>query len=65
MFEAAAEPVVKMFENAAVVRYRARIEMELPAGHDGGLFWHTDIYERRAGRWQVAWSQATRIRDAW
>ena len=24
-------------------------------------FWHTDIYELRDGRWQVVWSQATRI----
>ena len=24
-------------------------------------YWHTDLYERREGRWQVVWSQATGI----
>ena len=24
-------------------------------------FWHTDVYEKRDGRWQVVWSQATLI----
>jgi hypothetical protein len=24
-------------------------------------FWHTDVYEKRNGRWQVVWSQATLI----
>jgi len=63
VFEAAAKPVIKMFECGAILRYRARIEIELPDGRDAGLFWHTDVYERRAGQWQVVWSQATRIRD--
>ena len=32
-------------------------------GAEGELwqYWHTDGYERRDGRWQVVWSQATRI----
>jgi hypothetical protein len=25
------------------------------------ICWHTDCYRRRDGRWQVVWSQATRI----
>jgi hypothetical protein len=29
---------------------------------DAGLFWHTDVWERRADGWQAVWSQATRIR---
>jgi len=24
--------------------------------------WHTDLYERRGGRWQVVWSHATLIK---
>lgn len=63
VFEAASEPMVLAHEDVAVVRYRARIEINLPDGLDAGLFWHTDVYERREGRWQAVWSQATRIKD--
>ena len=47
--------------DAAVLRYRVAIDVDFPGGHDSGRFWHTDIYERRDGRWQALWSQATRI----
>jgi hypothetical protein len=42
----------------AVLRYRARISFD-----DGPGFtcWHTDCYRHQHGRWQVVWSQATRI----
>jgi len=26
-----------------------------------GRYWHTDLYERRDGQWQVVWSHATEI----
>jgi hypothetical protein len=47
---------------AAAIRYRSELEMEA----DGAPvprrpYWHTDLYERRDGRWQVVWSHATRI----
>ena len=48
--------------SAAVLRYQAAIDAAWPGGHDADRFWHTDIYERRDGRWQAVWSQATRIR---
>jgi hypothetical protein len=46
--------------DAAVIRYRSVIEgvvggRPIPRGR----YWHTDAYERRGGRWQVVWSQAT------
>jgi len=47
---------------SAAVRYRARILIHGGGWTDGGTFWHTDIYERRDGRWLAVWSQATRIR---
>jgi hypothetical protein len=50
--------------SAAVLRYRVAIDVAFPDGHDAGEFWHTDIYERREGRWQAVWSQATRIRTS-
>ena len=53
---------VRLYGQAAVIRYRAQLEgimrgepMELARDR------HTDSYEYRAGRWQVVWSQATRI----
>ena len=63
VFEADSDVAVKSFADVGMVRYRARIEIELPDGRDAGMFWHTDTYERRDGRWQAVWSQATRIRE--
>jgi hypothetical protein len=47
--------------SAAALRYQVTIDAVFPGGHDVDRFWHTDIYERRDGRWQAVWSQATRI----
>jgi hypothetical protein len=33
----------------------------LEPGNQSLHAWHTDVYERRDGRWQVVWSQATTI----
>ena len=62
VFEAESYVRVRTFADVGILRYRARIEILLPGGRDQGLFWHTDIYERRGDPWQVVWSQATRIR---
>ncbi|HEX5730840.1 nuclear transport factor 2 family protein [Microbacterium sp.] len=61
VFEAVSEVSVRAHEDVGVLRYQALIEIDFPDGHDDGLFWHTDIYEHRRGRWQVVWSQATRV----
>jgi hypothetical protein len=57
---------VRTSSDVAIVRYLARIDIRFPSGRDHGLFWHTDVYERRDGAWMVVWSQATRVggRDA-
>lgn len=61
-FEPTGEIVVRTLgPSAAALRYEVKIEVEFPRGYDAGRFWHTDIYERREGRWQAVWSQATRI----
>lgn len=54
---------VKLYGDAAVLRYQAEIKIKVKAMPDApsGRFWHTDLYERRNGRWQVVWSQATQI----
>lgn len=62
-FEPDGEMAVRILgPSAAVVRYQVTIDAVFPGGHDVDRFWHTDIYERRDGRWQAVWSQATRIR---
>jgi hypothetical protein len=49
VFEVASEMVVRVFGDVAVIRYQARIEIVLSGQLDTGLFWHTDVYERREG----------------
>jgi hypothetical protein len=61
LFEPVSDIAVRLYGNAAAVRYQARIEIRFSDQRDSGLFWHTDIYEMRDGRWQAVWSQATRI----
>lgn len=47
---------VRISAEMAIVRYRARLAF--PSGREI-VCWHTDSYERRQGRWQAVWSQAT------
>lgn len=53
---------VRLYGEMALIRYRSQIEIVVQ-GQTVPLrsYWHTDAYERRAGRWQVVWSQATAI----
>ena len=53
---------VRRYGDGAVIRYQARAQATF-AGQKTPLrrFWHTDVYEKRDGRWQVVWSQATQI----
>jgi len=55
---------VKMYGDAAVLRYQATIRILVKGNPDApsGHFWHTDLYEMRDGQWQVVWSQATEIK---
>ena len=62
----AGDIAVRSYGDAAVLRYPA--EMVLASGDpiaDASpvviRLWHTDLYERRGGRWQVVWSQATEM----
>jgi hypothetical protein len=54
----------RIHEDSGCLRYRSTIKIVV-GGHEVGpaRYWHTDFYEKRRGRWQVVWSQATRIRD--
>jgi hypothetical protein len=55
----AGEMSVRVSAEMTAVRYQARLGF--PSGRTV-VCWHTDIYEKRAGRWQAVWSQATEIR---
>jgi hypothetical protein len=53
---------VRLYGEAAVIRYRSRLEIIVQGRHvPRQRYWHTDVYERRDGQWQVVWSQATEI----
>src|SRR5260370_35927184 len=52
---------VRVHRDAAVIRYQSNIQILVAGPLHGGRFWHTDSYEKRDGRWQAVWSQATRI----
>ena len=54
---------VRLAGKAATIRYRSELQVSLggvPQPRRG--HWHIDHYEKRDGRWQVIWSQATEIK---
>lgn len=57
-----AEISVRQEGRQAVIRYRSDLQVTV-----GGRalprtpHWHIDVYEKRGGKWQVVWSQATRV----
>jgi uncharacterized protein (TIGR02246 family) len=54
---------VRLHGDAAVIRYRSQLEIVVQGEKTSKRpYWHTDLYERRDGRWQVVWSQATEVR---
>lgn len=59
----AGEITVKLFGNAAVIRYRDN-RFDVNSGsnvvHRGPMY-HTNLYERRGGQWRIVWSQASGI----
>ncbi len=46
---------VRVHGDSAVIRYESEIELHGTRGH----YWHTDLYEKRNGQWQIVWSQTT------
>jgi hypothetical protein len=54
---------VRVYGKGAVIRYKSQLAIEV-GGQKVPLrpHWHTDSYEKRDGRWQVVWSQATEIK---
>jgi hypothetical protein len=53
---------VRLLGDAAAVRYESHIDVVIAGfGQIANDNWHTDLYERRSGHWQVVWSQATPV----
>lgn len=53
---------VRLYGEAAVIRYQSQLEIVVQGQKvPRQRYWHTDTYEKRNGRWQVVWSQATGI----
>lgn len=49
--------------DTAVIRYRSQLQVSLGGKPREPLpHWHTDLYRKRDGRWQVIWSQATEVK---
>ena len=55
---------VRVYRSSAVLRYRAhlRVSVKGSAGRDVH-FWHTDLYEKRNGQWQIVWAHATMVKE--
>ena len=52
---------VRLTGGSAILRFRAKFELDVGGSrvrHEG---WVSDLYERRSGRWQIVWEQATAI----
>ena len=53
---------VRLYGDVAVIRYQSQLEIVVQGRHiPRQRYWHTDLYERRDGQWQVVWSHATGI----
>ena len=54
---------VRFYGEGAVVRYESQLEIVVRGQKvTQRRHWHMDSYEKRDGRWQVVWSQATEIK---
>jgi hypothetical protein len=54
---------VREYDKAAAIRYRSQLEIVVQGRKISRRpYWHTDVYEKRDGRWQVVWSHATEVK---
>ena len=61
------EPVeirVKLYGDSAVIRYQAHLRVSVKGSAGRPVtFWHTDLYEKRNGQWQIVWAHATEVQQ--
>jgi hypothetical protein len=55
---------VRMYRDSAVIRYQAHLRVSIKGSPGRPVkFWHTDLYEKRQGQWQIVWSHATEVQE--
>jgi uncharacterized protein DUF4440 len=55
---------VRMYRDSAVIRYQAHLRVSVKGSPGRPVkFWHTDLYEKRNGHWQIVWSHATEVQE--
>ena len=60
LFWEAGSIAVRAYGDIAAIRYPSELEVVVQGRHiPRQRYWHTDLYERRDGQWQVVWSHAT------
>ena len=62
VWEPISEIAVRLYGlNTAVIRYQSQTDIVVFGEKSSIQNWHTDLYEKHDGQWQVVWSQATTI----
>ncbi|HEU4722969.1 MAG TPA: nuclear transport factor 2 family protein [Gemmatimonadaceae bacterium] len=55
---------VRVYRNSAILRYRAHLRVSVKGSPGRDVhFWHTDLYEKRNGQWQIVWAHATMVKE--
>lgn len=55
---------VRLYRHSAVIRYQAHLRVSVKGSAGRPVtFWHTDLYERRNGQWQIVWAHATQTQQ--
>jgi hypothetical protein len=55
---------IRMCGNSAVLRYQAHLRVSVNGSPGRSVtFWHTNLYEKRQGQWQIVWAHATQLND--
>jgi ketosteroid isomerase-like protein len=58
------EILVKLYGDSAVIRYQAHLRVSVKGSAGRPVtFWHTDLYEKRNGQWQIVWAHATQVQQ--
>lgn len=62
VWEPISEIEVRLYgPTTGVIRYQSQTDIVVFGEKSSMQNWHTDLYEKRDGEWQVVWSQATTI----
>jgi hypothetical protein len=55
---------IRFYNKSAVLRYKANLRVSVKGSAVRAVtFWHTDLYEKRNGQWQIVWAHATLVQE--